>query len=164
MDMIQINQLSECDINPSYKKADTMEKIVRKVKDISVLIDTLKQTHGVRKNNITDPSPLLFTGVIDSEKIGDITPVVKINFGEPFKAAGEKAFMKNLFNSFARSIGGMQVDQTVFRKEIGPGLTLFCSFWPWASNPDKTSVRLGLLCKNANQEIIMADQLSAYFG
>jgi hypothetical protein len=111
------------------------------------LIDTMKAEFGVRPTP-ENSQPLLFTGVAESVVIEHLTERVAEHFGPPYKAAHQGAFFMNLFDGFVKAVGGVNRDQTLFRKDFEDGVTLYCAFWPWGSNPVKTSVRLGLLCRS----------------
>lgn len=100
--------------------------------------------------------PLLYAAVVESDIVAQLTPDVEARFGAPYKAAGAGAFWKNLFDPFVRAIGGIRRDQTLYRRAIGPEVTLYCAYWPWGSNPVKTSIRIGVLCPAA-----MTDELAA---
>ena len=116
-------------------------------------IDTIKETLSVirelKSGFKLEPSdsrdPLVFAGVVDSGIIQEITPLVEKYFGRAYKPAGKSAFICNLTDRFAKEIGGFRKEQTVFRKNITPTLDLYCAFWPWGSNPVRTTVRIGVL-------------------
>ena len=107
--------------------------------------------------------PLLYTGVVRSEIIVQITPYVERHFGIPYKGSGKSAMMKNLFDPFNKALNGLRKEQTAYRMDISRGLILYCAFWPWGSNPDNTSVRIGLLCKSKEEENQMSEALKEFF-
>ena len=116
-------------------------------------IDTIKETLSVirelKSGFDLEPSdsrdPLVFAGVVDSDIIEEITPLVEKYFGRAYKPAGKSAFLINMTDRFAKAIGGIRKEQTVFRKNVTPTLDLYCAFWPWGSNPVRTTVRIGVL-------------------
>lgn len=122
-----------------------MDEIIEAITEILTLIPEMKTDFGIKRNS-RDSDPLMFTGVATSSIIPDLASRVERHFGAAYKPAGEGAFFKNLFDSFVKSVGGISKEQTLYRKEFSPTLALFCAFWPWASDPKQTSVRLGLLC------------------
>jgi len=127
-----------------------MDETIDTIKATLALIPAMKRQFGVRANQ-RDCRPLLFTGVAESVVIERLEEHVSEYFGSPYKPAGSGAFFMNLFDSFVRSVGGVNRDQTLFRKNVTKDLTLFCAFWPWGSNPVKTSVRLGLICRTDDE-------------
>ena len=116
-------------------------------------IDTIKETLSVIKELKSgfdlEPSdscnPLVFAGVVDSDIIQDITHLVEKYFGKAYKPAGKSAYIINLTDRFAKAIGGIRKEQTVYRKNVAPTLDLYCAFWPWGSNSVRTTVRIGVL-------------------
>lgn len=88
--------------------------------------------------------PLLVTGVTTAERIESVGRIVQSRMGAPYKPAGQSAFWKNLFDSFVKAVGGVHSDQTLFKLDLGPDVSLYCAFWPWASDPGRVSVRLGI--------------------
>ena len=126
------------------------------------LIPILKSQFNVKRNADED-DPLLFVGVAESNVIDALRPVVEEYFGPAYKPAGESAFWKNLFDSFVKSVGGVRTEQTLFKKEISPTLALFCAFWPWGSNPIKTSIRIGLLCDSEEEEHALVKDIKTFF-
>lgn len=122
-----------------------MERKLAVIRQTLPLIGELKSQFAI-ETNTRNQDPLLYVGVVDSSQLDSLASQVENYFGVPYKAAGQAAFFRNLFDSFARAMGGMGKDQTFFVKKVDLGMTLFCAFWPWETNPAKTSVRIGLLC------------------
>lgn len=137
------------------------DRIVAITKTLA-LIAELKERFAVEQNK-GSCAPLLYTGVIRSEIIGEISPVVENYFGAPIKVAGQNAFLKNLYDDLAKAVGGMRKEQTFFRKDVSPGIILYCAFWPWGSDPARTSVRIGLLCSSDEVERQMSEALVGCF-
>ncbi|MBI4863657.1 MAG: hypothetical protein HY815_25870 [Candidatus Riflebacteria bacterium] len=90
---------------------------------------------------------LLHTGVVSSRGIEKVAEVVRGRMGPAYKPAGQWALWKNWFDEFVKAVGGIRSEQTLFRLDLNPDVTLFCAFWPWASDPDRVSVRVGLQCR-----------------
>ncbi len=135
---------------------------VETIKTDLKLIGELKAAFKLQRNN-DGCGPLVFAGVAESNIIPAISESVEKVFGKPYKAAGEGAILKNWFDGFVKAVGGVRTDQTLFRKTISPKLDLFCAFWPWGSNPVKTSIRLGLICYEEADEEEMAKALKGQF-
>lgn len=107
------------------------------------LIRELKDNYPIVTSDSGDP--LLYTGVAGSDIIKLISPTVEKYFGQPYKPAGKSSLLKNMTDSFSKAIGGMRKEQTVYRKSVSASVHLYCAFWPWGSNPVKTTVRVGLV-------------------
>jgi len=139
-----------------------MQEKINQIKEALKLIGELKAKFNVQANKDGMES-LIFAGVTVSNVITQLTPEVEKTFGKAYKPAGKWAFFMNFFDSFVKGVGGIRTDQTLFRKDIGPGLTLYCAFWPWGSNPVKTSIRIGLLCDTEEIEAQMEKALAGSF-
>lgn len=139
-----------------------MEDKIKSIRDALKVIPELKTRFGVKRSS-QDNEPLMFVGVTESSALKDIAPMVEGFFGKAYKPPGETAFLMNLFDHFVKEVGGVRREQTLFRKEIDRGLNLFCAFWPWASDPTKTSVRIGLLCAEEQDEKALAKALKDAF-
>ena len=126
-----------------------MKDQLQVVEDTMALLGELKATCEIKPSDSSDP--LLFTGVIGADLIGQITPTVEKYFGGPYKPSGQSALLKNLLDGFSKAIGGMRKDQTVFRKNVSKSLDLYCAFWPWGSNPEKITVRIGVLISGSEE-------------
>ena len=122
-----------------------MEQEIQAMKETLQLIPDLKSQFQIQRNP-DGCGPLIYTGVAESNLIPKLSPLVEKYFGKAYKAAGAGAFFMNWFDSFVRNVGGVRKDQTLFRKAIADDIDLFCAFWPWGTNPIKTSIRVGIIC------------------
>lgn len=136
---------------------------VKEIKKNLKLISLLEKQFGIRPNSDVD-DPLLYCGVAQSDLISQLSPEVEKFFGKAYKPAGEGAFFKNLFDKFIKSVGGVRKDQTLYKKDIEKGVVLYCAFWPWGTQPVKTSVRIGLLCYDPACETEYTKHLKGYFN
>ncbi|HOY67376.1 MAG TPA: hypothetical protein PLP29_10835 [Candidatus Ozemobacteraceae bacterium] len=139
-----------------------MQEAITKIKEALQLIDELKRQFSVRRHP-DGCSKLLYTGVAESNLIDKLMPVVEKRFGPAYKPAGQSALLKNWFDGFVKGVGGIRRDQTLFRLDISPELSMFCAFWPWGSEPVKTSIRIGLLCADEDLEKKMESALQGCF-
>jgi len=97
---------------------------------------------------------LLCTTVVPSDRVASLLDVVAGLMGPAVKPAGKSAWLKNWFDPFYRSVGGIQREQTLFRRELAAGLSIYCAFWPWASDPKRTSIRVGVSCDDARRKAL----------
>ncbi len=139
-----------------------MNKHLPEIRKILELIEIIENKYKIKPNNDVD-DPLLYCGVADSNIISQLSEEVEKFFGKPYKPAGEGAFFKNFFDKFIREVGGARKDQTLFKKEITESVIMYCAFWPWGSNPVKTSVRIGLLCYGADERDYFTRELKGEF-
>lgn len=120
-----------------------MDTHIDTIKETLKVIKELKASFDLEPSDSRDP--LVFAGVVGSDIIQEITPLVEKYYGRAYKPAGKSSFIGNLTDRFAKAIGGIRKEQTVFRKNITSTLDLYCAFWPWGSNPVRTTVRVGVL-------------------
>ena len=139
------------------------EKEVVTFKEILAIIPEIRKQFGVIRNPDVKEA-LLYCGVADSNILPTLTPVVEKYFGTAYKPAGSWAFFKNWFDPFVKAIGGIRTDQTLFKKDIRENLWIYCAFWPWGSNPVKTSIRIGIICETDEEEDYLDKQLKTSFG
>lgn len=138
-----------------------IENVTEIKKDLK-LISVLEKKYNIKPNNDVQ-EPMLYCGVAESDLIKVLSADVEQYFGKPFKPAGESCFFKNLFDRFLKNIGGARKDQTIYKKVIDENVVLFCAFWPWGSQPVKTSIRIGLLCYDEDEEAQYESKLKGYF-
>ncbi|HNX74612.1 MAG TPA: hypothetical protein PLM07_20260 [Candidatus Rifleibacterium sp.] len=139
-----------------------MNKHLPEIRKTLELIDIIESKYKIKPNHDVD-DPLLYCGVADSNLIQQLSEEVEKFFGKAYKPAGEGAFFKNFFDRFIREVGGARKDQTLFRKEISESVVMYCAFWPWGSNPIKTSVRIGLVCYGADERDFFTRELKGEF-
>ncbi len=121
------------------------------LRDALALVPALREKHRLKPNRDVR-QPLLYAAVVESDIVEALAADVEGTFGAPYKARGAGCFWKNLFDPFVKAIGGIRRDQTLYRRDVAPGLSIYCAFWPWGSNPVKTSVRFGVLCPAADEK------------
>lgn len=139
-----------------------MSDVVPRIREILRVIPTMRKRCKVRRNKEAC-RPLLYVGVAESDVVAQLAELVEADFGPPYKPAGEGAFWKNLLDGFVKTVGGVSRDQTLYRLELAPKIQLFCAFWPWGSDPTRTSVRLGLLCADGADERRLSQELDGAF-
>lgn len=104
---------------------------------------------------------LLRVTVVPTDKVSTLVGLVTELMGPAVKPAGQTAWWKNWFDPFYRSVGGIQREQTLFQKKIGDGVSLYCAFWPWASEPKRTSLRVGISCPDESRRKALEKLLAA---
>ncbi len=136
---------------------------VKAIKQTLKLISVLEKNFSVKPNNSNNDDPTLYIGVAQSDIVEALTPEVEKYFEKPYKKAGDSAFWGNLFDNFIKSVGGINKDQTLYKKQIDDGVFLYCAFWPWGTAPVKTSIRIGLMCSSRELDEQYARELKGYF-
>lgn len=139
-----------------------MQNQLKKIRESLKIIDLIEKKFKIKANNDID-DPLLYCGVADSNIMLPLTEEVEKVYGKAYKPAGEGAFLKNFFDKFVKEVGGARKEQTLYRKEISEQIFLYCAFWPWGSNPVKTSIRIGLVCYGADERDALTKELKGDF-
>jgi hypothetical protein len=139
-----------------------MKSSLQKIRNTLKVIDVIEKKFKIKPNNDVD-DPLLYCGVADSDVLTELAVEIEKSFGNPYKPAGEGAFFKNFFDRFVREVGGARKDQTLYRLDIDDNACMYCAFWPWGTNPIKTSVRIGLVCFGADERDKFAKELKGEF-
>jgi hypothetical protein len=139
-----------------------MKNSVEEIKKHLQIIDLIEDKFKIKPNNDVD-DPLLYCGVANSDIMNELAVEIEKVFGSAYKPAGEGAFFKNFFDKFVREVGGARKEQTLYRISIDESTCLYCAFWPWGSNPIKTSVRIGLVCYGADEREAYVRELKGKF-
>lgn len=104
-------------------------------------------------------NPLVYTTVVGAARVEELGRLVAELLGPPFKPAGESARWKNWFDPFVKSVGGIETQQTLYRKDLEGPFALYGAFWPWASEPTRCSLRVGLSCLDKPRRVALEDRL-----
>ncbi|NLM16585.1 MAG: hypothetical protein GX221_02575 [Candidatus Riflebacteria bacterium] len=133
-----------------------------KVANVLKLKDIFREKFGMKKNP-DSRDPLTYCGVTNSDIVAKIAVEVEKYFGEATKPAGQGCFFKNLFNPVYKQVGALKKDQTFYMIELEKDIYLYCAFWPWGSDPVKTSVRLGILSPDDKKSEALLKEYSGKF-
>ncbi|MBI2895176.1 MAG: hypothetical protein HYY06_16600 [Deltaproteobacteria bacterium] len=60
-----------------------------------------------------------------------VSAVVEPLFGPPAKPADSAVPAELQGHPLLQAIGGIRTNQTLYLKQLGPGLSLYVAFWPW---------------------------------
>jgi hypothetical protein len=104
---------------------------------------------------------LLRVTVVPTDKVASLVGLVTELMGPAVKPAGETAWWKNWFDPFYRAVGGIQREQTLFQQQLEGEVSLYCAFWPWASEPKRTSMRVGIACADESRRKALEKLLGA---
>lgn len=140
-----------------------MEEQVTKIKNALKIIKEIEEKYQIKKN-LDVVECLMYCGVAHSNIIETLSVDVQEYFSTPYKSAGKGCFFANYFDKFLRAVGGIRKEQTLYRLPVSETTFLYCAFWPWGSNPTKTSIRIGLICYNKSDYKTFAKSLKKSFG
>ncbi len=80
--------------------------------------------------------------VIDKANLGSLTSNLENKFGVPAKAPNKKGEYPKNIQTLVNSIGGLRGDQSFYYKKDGSKI-YYAVLWPWASNPEKITLKAG---------------------
>lgn len=89
---------------------------------------------------------LLYVTVLPSGTLSQLEALLMEHLGAAYKPRGRTAIFKNFFDRFVQGVGGIQRNQGLFRRDFGTDISLYAAIWPWASDPMKVSLRVGIYC------------------
>ncbi len=82
-------------------------------------------------------------GVINKKDLKLLNSLLKNRLGPAAKESGKAANLPKEIQELVDSLGGLRNEQSFFYKQTGNEVTYFC-IWPWASNPDKVTLKSGV--------------------
>ncbi len=82
-------------------------------------------------------------GVIDKKDLELLTSLLKKYLGPAAKEAGREAYLPKEIQKIVDAFGGLRNEQSFFYRQEGHTVT-YASLWPWASNPDKITLKCGV--------------------
>lgn len=104
-------------------------------------------------------NPLLYTTVVGAQRIYELKVLVSSMLGQPYKPSGESAMWKNWFDPFVKSVGGIEKQQTLYRRGLDEPFALYAAFWPWASDNTRCSLRIGLSCTDSPRRVELENKV-----
>jgi len=81
-------------------------------------------------------------GVINKKDLELLNPLLKKYLGPPVKESGKEAYLPKEIQKIVDALGGLRSEQTFFYRQEG-NRVMYASIWPWASNPDKLTLKCG---------------------
>jgi hypothetical protein len=82
-------------------------------------------------------------GVINTRDLELLNPLLKRYLGPAAKESGKEAYLPQEIQKIVDAFGGLRNEQSFFYRKEGDKV-IYASIWPWASNPDKITLKCGL--------------------
>jgi len=79
-------------------------------------------------------------GVVNKKDLELLNSLLKKRLGPAAKESGKAANLPKEIQELVDSLGGLRNEQSFFYKQRGNEVT-YASIWPWASNPDKITLK-----------------------
>ena len=81
--------------------------------------------------------------VVTRPNLGQLLELLTKHLGPAAKAAGKTAKFSRDIQKLVDLLGGLRGDQSFFFKQEEGGKVLYAALWPWASNPEKITLKAG---------------------
>ena len=81
--------------------------------------------------------------VVTKEGLERLQSILSKHLGPAIKEAGKKAEIPKHLQSLVDSFRGLRIEQSFYCRQEGTQL-IHAALWPWESNPDRTTLKLGI--------------------
>ncbi len=81
--------------------------------------------------------------VVPKQGLELLQSILSKHLGPAAKKAGEKATFPPSIQKLVDSLGGLRIEQSFYYKQEGKQV-IFAALWPWATNPDKVTLKSGV--------------------
>ena len=88
--------------------------------------------------------PEYLEAVVNKEDLGLLKSLLEKGLGSAAKEPGKKANLPSEIQEMVDDLGGIRINQSFFYKQDGERV-LFAALWPWESNPDKITLKAGVM-------------------
>lgn len=82
-------------------------------------------------------------GVINKKDLELLNSLLNKYLGPAVKESGKEAYLPKEIQKIVDAWGGLRNEQSFFYRQEGNKVT-YASIWPWASNPDKITLKAGV--------------------
>jgi len=83
-------------------------------------------------------------GVLSRKDLARCCVLLRGTFGTAAKDFGKVVRFTQQRQAVVDSLGGIRPDQCVFLKEAPNQPIAYAALWPWASNPDRVTLKVGI--------------------
>lgn len=82
-------------------------------------------------------------GVIHRKDLESLLSLLERHLGPAAKEAGREASLPEDIEELVEGLGGLRMEQYFYLRKEGRTVT-YAALWPWASNPDKITLKCGI--------------------
>jgi len=82
-------------------------------------------------------------GAINKKGLELLNSLLKKYMGPAVKEPGKEAYLPKEIQKIVDVLGGLRNEQSFFYRQEGNEV-IYASIWPWASNPDKITLKCGV--------------------
>lgn len=108
------------------------------------LIDALQQAITFVEQREATPSGDSFEGVLSREDLARCCELLAGTFGLATKEFGKTVRFSPPCQAMVDQLGGIRPEQCLFIKEEANQPIAFAVLWPWASNPQRVTLKVGV--------------------
>ena len=80
--------------------------------------------------------------VLDTGQLESLQSILNKHLGVAAKEAGKEARLPKEIQRHVDAMGGLRLEQSFYYKKEGTKV-FFAALWPWQSNPNKVTVKVG---------------------
>ena len=108
------------------------------------LIEALQQAITFVELREASPDGGYFEGVLAREDLLRCCQLLGGALGPAAKEFGKTVRLTKPAQAVVNHLGGIRPDQCLFLKEAPNQPVAFAALWPWASNPDRVTLKVGV--------------------
>ena len=108
------------------------------------LIEALQQAIPFIERRQASPDGGYFEGVLARGDLERCHKLLSGTFGPAAKEFGKTVRFAKPAQAVVEHLGGIRPDQCLFLKEEPNQPTAFAALWPWASNPERITLKVGV--------------------
>ena len=106
------------------------------------VIEEIKKTVKMEIRPLSKGNEYL-EAVVDTEQLGSLHSVLNKYLGTAAKEAGKEARLSKEIQQLVDAMGGLRAEQSFYYKKEGTKI-VFAALWPWQSNPNKITLKVGV--------------------
>ena len=107
------------------------------------LIEELQETLRMEIRSNSEP-PKYLEAVITRSDLELLRSLLTRHFGPAAKEPGTRRTFPKEIQGLVDSIGGLRTEQSFFYRLGDDSHVLYAALWPWASDPDRITLKVGL--------------------
>ncbi len=112
---------------------------------VTPLIATLRSAITFIETRTTPDRNDYFEAILSRPDLERCAGLVRDAFGPPVKPFNQTVTFAKELKSVVTGLGGVRVEQCLFLRPGAKGEPVaYAAFWPWASNPQRITLKVGL--------------------
>jgi hypothetical protein len=109
----------------------------------------MKMNEEIKENlsleiRLDSQEPEYLEAVINNKDLGLLKSLLEKDLGPAAKEPGKKANLPTEIQEMVDALGGLRIEQSFFYRQDGERV-LFAALWPWESNPNKITLKSGVM-------------------